>query len=260
MISAPNRIAFIIDGWPIFWYGLIVASALVICYLLLTKLIKNNQQLLDQYQRLFGVLVLSGFVGARLFEVIFYNPTFFLIHPWQIINPRLGGLSIFGGIIGVVAILLLLRSQIKGRWWLVADLTAILATLGQAIGRWGNFFNQELYGLPCQNWWCLKIAPEYRLPGWESFASFHPTFFYESILLFLLFIFLWQNRQKIGQGFLAAYYLIGYGLIRFLVEFIRIDVSANYFGLKWPQLVSALFVLIGLSLFLWLLQIRKSKA
>ena len=248
MIVAPNRELIFIDGFPIYWYGVVISLAVIICYILIPKIIRNNRTI-DKYQQWYGLIIISGFVGARLFEVFFYSPEYFLSNPWEIINTRLGGLSIFGGILGVGTILFLLKDQFKGKWLSIVDVSAILAPLGQAIGRWGNFFNQELYGLPCSHWWCLQIDVENRLPGWQEFTGFQPTFFYESILLLALFVFLWRQKKEIGKGLVVSYYLLGYGVIRFLVEFVRIDVRAiGWF--KWPQLVALLFFLVGLFLYI----------
>lgn len=250
MIPAPNRVMFTIEDFPIFWYGVIVASAVFVCYLLIPKLITGDKKLVDKFQHWFGFILLVGFIGARLFEVFFYSPDYFMANPWQIVNTRLGGLSIFGGIIGAGAVLLLLQTYFKGKWLQIVDVVGVLAPLGQAIGRWGNYFNQELYGLPCTYWWCLKIDLENRLPAWQAFSSFHPTFLYESILLIVLFVFLWKQKAKIGTGYLVGVYLMGYGLIRFLVEFVRIDTQA-IFGLKWPQLVALLMFFVGLFIYIY---------
>lgn len=250
MIPAPNRIMFTFDNFPIYWYGVIVALAVVICYTLVPKIIVGDKKLVDKFQHWFGFILLVGFIGARLFEAFFYSPDYFLANPWEIFNTRLGGLSIFGGIIGAGAVLLFLKNLFKGKWLQIVDVAGVLAPLGQAIGRWGNFFNQELYGLPCNYWWCLKIDLENRLPEWQMFNSFQPTFFYESFLLSLLFIFLWSKKKLIGSGYLVATYLMGYGLIRFLVEFVRID-TQTIFGLKWPQLVALLLFFIGLIVYIY---------
>lgn len=244
MIISPAREMFIIDGFPIYWYGVIISLAIVICYLLIPKLI-HDKKLVDKFQQWYGAIILSGFIGARLFEVFFYSPKYFLNNPWEIVNTRLGGLSIFGGIIGVCLVLVFLKDRFKGKWLTIVDVSAVLAPLGQSIGRWGNFFNQELYGWPCSHWWCLQIDIENRLSGWLVYSSFHPTFFYESSLLLLLFFILWKNKQKIGTGFIISYYLIGYGLIRFMVEFVRIDVD-RFMWFKWPQLVALCLLLCGL--------------
>lgn len=246
MIPSPNREMLFINDFPIYWYGVIVSLAVIACYLLIPKIISNNK-IVDKYQQWYGLIIIAGFIGARLFEVFFYSPDYFLTYPWEIINTRLGGLSIFGGIIGAATVLYLLKDEFKGKWMAIVELTAIIAPLGQAIGRWGNFFNQELYGWPCDGWWCLNIAEENRLPGWESFNSFQPTFLYESLLLLGLFGFLWYRKNDVGRGYILPTYLIGYGLIRFVVEFFRIDVAAlGWF--KWPQLVATVLILVGVLL------------
>ena len=129
--------------------------------------------------------------------------------------------------------------------------------LGQAIGRWGNYFNQELFGKPSNGWWGIPIAPINRVAGYESFIYFHPAFFYESLFNLVLFIILYKLAFKntLKRGTLTLTYFIGYGIIRFFMEFIRIDDTLLIFGMRLPQIISLGLVLVSFSFIYYLLVI-----
>ncbi len=120
--------------------------------------------------------------------------------------------------------------------------------LGQAIGRWGNYFNQELYGRPTNLPWGIPISPAYRVAGYEQFKYFHPTFLYESLLNLSLFLILLtlQRTRRSALGTTSALYLIGYALIRIAMEQFRIDVTPTLLGVRWPVVVSGVVLLTGL--------------
>jgi phosphatidylglycerol:prolipoprotein diacylglycerol transferase len=140
-----------------------------------------------------------------------------------------GGLGIWGGIFG--ALLGLFMSTRKTRkLFAYVDIFAVGAPLAQAIGRWGNYFNKELFGLPTNLPWGIYIPFEFRPPINKYFDHFHPLFLYESLLCLILFVFLYKifSRQKlfgkvISPGNIGIIYLIGYSFIRFFLEFLRTD-------------------------------------
>ncbi len=164
-----------------------------------------------------------------------------------------GGLGIPGGVLAGV---------IVGVWWLrrhdvpippVFDAAALGIPTAQIIGRWGNWFNQELYGRPTEVAWALEIDPDHRITGYEAFATFHPTFAYEILWnIGLLAVLFWIDRKNILRpGALFAVYLIGYGIGRIMIETVRIDPVNEYFGIRahiWAMIVfiaAAAIYLIG---------------
>lgn len=202
-------------------------------------------------------------VGARLYHVFTPSPSMaevgitspadYFRNPLQLINLRNGGLGIYGGIAGGALGLFIYtyRQRISAIAW--ADLAVIGVALGQFIGRWGNFFNQELYGRPTELPWAVRIEPAYRLPGYTDFNLFHPAFLYESIWNLFVFVVLLtlekRYRNRVFSGDIMAAYLILYGIGRILMETIRLDsrtfsMGGIETGLPIASLVSILVALI----------------
>jgi len=182
----------------------------------------------EDTQHLFGMALFVlplGIVGARLYHVI-DQWSYYSQHPAQIIGGA--GLGIFGAVIGgAIGLVIYTRWQkLSTLRWL--DILAPGVILAQGIGRWGNFFNQELYGYPTTLPWGIYIDPAHRLPGYENYTHFHPLFLYESILDVLGFILLmtlgrkWRKRLLDGDVFLL--YVSYYSVVRFVLEGLKIDV------------------------------------
>lgn len=215
--------------------------------------------------------LIPAVVGARLYHVLTPSPSMaalgiespldYLRHPYQLINLRNGGLGIYGGIVGgALGLWLYTRQQRLGTvaW---ADVAVIGLVLGQAVGRWGNFFNQELYGRPTQLPWAVTIDPEYRLPAYADVARFHPAFLYESVWNFAAFLLLlWlYRRRRLRPGELTGLYLLLYAVGRVLLETVRLDSRMVLLGgLALPLPVATLVsLLLALVVGLWLLWRRR---
>jgi prolipoprotein diacylglyceryl transferase len=201
----------------------------------------------DLIDRVGVIAVLAGLLGARAAYVSTHFSAF-IERPWAVLFLWEGGLAFFGGLTLGVAV---------GLWYarrlgmpLAATLDAIMPgiPLGQAIGRWGNYFNQELYGTPTSVPWALEVELERRLPQYREFATFHPTFLYESLLnLCLVGVLLWMGRNtRLRQGSIVWGYLAGYGFIRFWVELIRTDTTFRLLGLSRNNWVALLVFILGL--------------
>ncbi len=194
----------------------------------------------------------AGILGARAYHVItdwdrFSDDLGSAFRIWE------GGLGIPGGLLaGVTA----------GAWqaWRRGIPPAMMITcsapaipLAQAIGRWGNWFNQELYGRPTDLPWALEIDDDHLVAGYESGTTFHPTFLYESLWNVGLVVVLLRidAKLRLGPGRLLAVYAIGYGLGRFWIEGLRIDPASELAGLRWNQWV-AIALVVGGALALWI--------
>ncbi len=209
------------------------------------------------------ICLILGVIGARLYHVLTPSPSMAAVgitspldyfrNPYQLFNFRAGGLGIYGGILGGLLGLILYswRQRISALAW--ADLAAVGLALGQSIGRWGNYFNQELYGRPFNGFWAIHIEPRYRLPEYASFSHFHPAFLYESLWSFGTFLVLyWLARHRayrLRVGDLTGLYLIAYAIGRTLLEFVRLDsniftIPGTGFGLPTATLFSLLLALI----------------
>jgi phosphatidylglycerol:prolipoprotein diacylglycerol transferase len=238
----PEPIIFSIGSLPIRWYGLLIAIALLLCLMVVLRLFKNKGMDEDKIYDLALWLAVGGIIGARLYEVLFINFDYYAFNLISIFKVWEGGLAIHGGIIGGVIALFAWVKINKEDFWRLADLVAVVLPLGQAIGRWGNYFNGELYGGPTDSFIGIPISISNRLAGFDNYSYFHPTFLYESIMNFILFLILLTTFKKTNprKGIVSMYYLIGYSVIRFTTEFIRIDPTPVYFGLRLPQVVSIL--------------------
>jgi len=206
--------------------------------------------------------LIGGVIGARIWHVLtpslssqIYGTTTerYLRDPLSIIRVWEGGLGLPGAVLGGVIGLYIYARRNQLNFPLLLDIAAPGLALGQAIGRWGNYFNQELYGKPTNLPWKIYIAPEHRMPGYESVAYYHPLFLYEAIwnlfnMALLLYVARrWEKVLLPGDVFLI--YLVVYSIGRFFLEFLRMDYSP-VFGVNINQLVMVL-VFIGASAALW---------
>jgi len=243
----------------IYYYGIIMMTATLAGAWLAAREVARRGYDAEMVWDVLIWLVIGAIVGARLWHVFTPSPSsiaegitteHYLTHPFDLINLRNGGLGIPGGVIGgALALYLYVRRNKRIGFAEWVDIIAPGLALGQAIGRWGNFFNQELYGAPTDLPWKIFIEPRRRLPGFENVSYYHPLFLYESLLnLANMFFLIWVMRKfkdvlKAGDVFLV--YLITYPVVRFLLEFLRLDASqlgginANQTFLGFVALVSA---------------------
>jgi phosphatidylglycerol:prolipoprotein diacylglycerol transferase len=202
------------------------------------------------------ILVASGFIGGRAVFVV-YNLPYFLEYPSEIPAIWHGGWVWHGAFLGGLIALILYARAKKLSWLLLADFFSPGVALAQSIGRWGNYFNQELYGKPSDVPWAIAIDPLNRVAGYEEFARFHPTFLYESlwdllifIALLLLFRRITMRALNIIPGLLFSVYLIAYSSGRFFIEFFRIDPVPVFASLRAPQWWSIALACFGILILL----------
>ena len=239
------------------FYGIIIMLGVLAAAWLASKEAKRRG--LDPELVLDGLVwvVIAGVIGARLWHIFTPTPTdmaaglitqYYLTHPLAAINIRNGGLGIPGAVIGgIIAVLLFCRRK-KLDFLIWLDIAAPTVALAQAIGRWGNFANQELYGPPTDLPWGIFIEPQNRLPGFKEYTHFHPLFLYESLWnLMNMAILLFVGRRfedKLLPGDIFLGYLIIYPLGRFLLEFIRLD-SAQIAGINANQTFMLIVALLA---------------
>lgn len=201
---------------------------------------------------------IPGLIGARLYHILTPSPDsglttqYYLQNPLQMLAIWNGGLGVYGAILGGALGLYLYTRRHHLPMLRLLDLVAPTILLAQAIGRWGNFVNQELYGAPTTLPWAIYIPPDKRLPGYENFAYYHPLFLYESLMnLICMALLLWIERRLksiLRAGDIMLMYLMMYAVVRFLLDFVRLD--SNGIGpLTTAQWVSAtIFVVAGVVL------------
>jgi prolipoprotein diacylglyceryl transferase len=234
-------VAFSIFGLEIRWYGLLIASAVLIGTVLALKEAKRKgvkeETLIDML--LFAVP--AAIIGARAYYVIFMWD-YYSKNPSQILNIRGGGLAIHGVIIAGALVAIIFAKVRKENFWTLADIVAPSLILGQAIGRWGNFANQEAHGGPTDLPWGIMIDG----------VKVHPTFLYESIWNLLVFGFLlWYRRKKATvEGEIFVLYLMLYSVGRFFIEGLRTD-SLMLGPFRVAQLISIAIIISGGAYLIW---------
>lgn len=217
--------------------------------------------------------LIFAIIGARLYHVLTPSPSMaesgilspldYFRHPEQLLNIRQGGLGLYGGIAGGALGLWLYSRRNKISFLMWADFGVIGVALGQVIGRWGNYVNQELYGRPSELPWAITIDPAYRLTGYTNFARFHPTFLYESLwnlATFLILHYLARHRKaKLLPGDLTALYLILYAIGRIVMESVRLDSRMVSFGATQLPLSIATAVSIVIALMMGFVLVRRHR-
>ena len=249
-----NPVAFKLFGLEVRWYGILIAIGAFLAINVAEKMGKRynyKDGLYNLFSSDLGIFViLLGVIGARLYYVIF-QWDYYRENPGEILAIRNGGLAIYGGILaGLLATYIFSRIK-KIKFMTILDCLAPAVPLAQAIGRWGNFINGEAHGGPTDLPWGIMVDG----------IKVHPTFLYESLLDFFIFILLYffvSKRQKF-EGQLFTLYLIIYGCGRFFIEAMRTD--SLYFGpFRVSQLLSLILVVIGLIIYFYNISGLKNKS
>lgn len=253
----PDPVIFYIGAISIRWYGLLLVTAMVVAALYVRRqLLKKKMLDSHQIEDLLFYIIIFSLVGARFGHVVFFNFSYYWQFPGEIIKIWNGGVSIQGALLFGLITVFLWSKKYKINFWKLADVLAPAVALGQAIGRWGNYFNQELFGKPTTGWWGIPIEGSNKVYGFTKYSHFHPTFFYESILNLILFFTLHRLlRKKLKTGIVLLAYFAGYAVIRILMEFVRIDDTVVVWGVRLPQLISMGIILVVLA-FVYMLQVK----
>ncbi len=249
MVTDP--VAFSIGPLAVRWYGILIMLGVLAGAYLAARLARRKGEHPDHLWNMVPIVVFSAIAGARAYWVLLDWDTCCAVDPWQALNIRGGGISIHGAIAaGLLAIWLFTRYN-KLRFFRWVDIIVPGMALGQAIGRWGNFTNQEAFGSPTGLPWGIFISPSRRPIGYEQFSYFHPTFLYESIYNLFACIVLYQlavridRDRRLRDGDTLWLYLLGYAVARFLIESLRTD-SLDIGPFKAAHVVSAVLLLAGL--------------
>jgi phosphatidylglycerol:prolipoprotein diacylglycerol transferase len=242
---------------PVYWYGVLIVGGIILgAYAVTFEVARRG---LDPEQVWGGLTwaIVFGVIGARLYHIFTPPPSMceslgicsaldYLKDPVKLVDFRGGGLGIYGAIGGALLGIYLYGRRYRMDWLAYTDLGTFGLALGQAVGRWGNFFNQELYGKPTDLPWGVYIA--YPLPEYAQHHTFHPAFLYESLWNFFTFLVLFTLARRYGdrllRGELLGSYLILYPIGRILLETTRLDsatfvISGQDTGLNIAMTLSA---------------------
>ena len=243
-----DPVAFEIFGFSVYWYGIIIALGMLVAMIYCFKVMKNFGINSDRASDVVIAGIIGGIAGARAYYILFSDELTFA----DFFDTRGGGLAIYGGIIGAFLLGLIMCKIRKVRFIPLFDVAAIGFSIGQAIGRWANFVNQEAFGSPTDLPWGMSGNIIQRSLGEslaaETFTTVHPCFLYESLwcaIGFVILHFLSKNRKFDGQIFLT--YIAWYGFGRFFIEGLRTD-SLMLGRLRVSQVFAAVCVIIAIVL------------
>ncbi len=234
-----NPILATIGPFQIRWYGLMYALSFVFLYFMISYLVKRKKIKLTQQEVEVFILIetLALLIGARIFEVLVYNPSHYITNPIDIIAFWKGGLSFHGGLIGMFVVGYIFCKKKRINMLQMADIFVIPVGIALMLGRIGNFINGELYGRVTDLPWCFKFK------GAEGCR--HPSQIYEAGKNLLIFIVMWTIKdKKQPHGFFFALFLMMYGTLRFLIEFVR-QPELSVGALTMGQFLCVLMIITG---------------
>jgi len=252
VFASPGPIAVQVGPLALRWYGIFTAAAILAALWFLDRQARAERLPAEEISSCIGWAIAAGYVGARLYEVAF-NWDYYGRNLAEIPKVWHGGLAIHGGLIVGSATGIALVAWRKLPVLRTMDIAGPAFVLGQAIGRWGNFFNEEAFGRPTDLPWRLYISPSHRPLEYRSAEYFHPTFLYESLWDFAVFAVLvgWlRPRWRDRPGALFFWYIGLYSIGRFAIEAIRLD-SFWAGGYRVPQLASLAGVIVCVCGLLW---------
>ncbi len=250
-IPSPSQGVVHLGPIPLRGYALCIAIGVIVGVVIADRRLRARGAAAGAAADIATIAVPFGIVGARLYHVITTPDPYFGKggHPIEALYIWRGGLGIWGAIAGgfLGAVLVLRRRKIPIS--IAADAFAPGLAVSQAIGRWGNWFNQELYGRPTTLPWAVRIDPSHREVGYENVATYQPTFLYESLwCLGVAALVIWADRRfRLGGGRAFALYVAAYTAGRAWIEALRIDTAHKFFGLRLNDYVSIIVFLLAVA-------------
>lgn len=254
-----DKVALDLGPIQIYWYSIFIFLGMLVACFAIYKEVKKREIEEEFLVNLTFNTIILGIIGARLYYVLFNLP-YYLNNPIEILEIWNGGLAIHGGIIAGLLFIIYYCKKHEVNIWKMLDIIVVGLIIAQAIGRWGNFFNSEAYGpiTTEENLRSLGI-PSFVINGMYILGEYRqPTFFYESVWCLFGFcaMLLIRNYKYLKIGQLTGFYLIWYGIIRFIIEAMRTD-SLMLGPIKMAQLVSIVFVISGIIIFIKSIKSKK---
>jgi prolipoprotein diacylglyceryl transferase len=259
-IPSPAQNTIEIGPLTIHFYGILIAIGVITAIIVSRHRYARFGGSAELFEKVAIWAVVIGFLGARAAYVVTHTGRF-SGRPWAMLYIWEGGLALYGGLLFGALTIIYLVNKHQGDLFAIGDAIAVGLPLAQAIGRFGNYFNQELFGTPSDLPWAIIIDPARRPDGYEQFETFHPTFAYEALwnLLVLVPTILWlERRGKLAKGASWGVYVAMYAFIRFVMELIRTDTTFRFLGLSRNGWVSVIAFAGGLA-WIWYTQKRAER-
>lgn len=256
-IPSPSQNVLELGPLTIHFYGILIAIGVIVAIVVSKKRYERFGGSGELFESIAIWAIIIGFLGARA-GYVFTHSHRFEGRPWAVFFIWEGGLALYGGLFFGALTVVYLAHKRGGDLFAFADATAVGIPLAQAIGRWGNYFNQELFGTPSDLPWAIIIDPAHRPDGYEQFETFHPTFLYESVwnALILVPLILWlEKRGNLAKGVSFGIYIVMYSFIRFSMELLRTDTSFRLLGISRNGWISVV-AFIGGWVWIWYMQKR----
>ncbi|HEY5848119.1 MAG TPA: prolipoprotein diacylglyceryl transferase [Microlunatus sp.] len=263
-IPSPPISGFQLGPLTIHIYSLCLIAGIIAAWIIGVRRWRDRGGTAESFEAVLIWAIPVGIAGARIYHVLthlgdYVGPG---MNPWRVLFIWEGGLAVYGAVgFGALAGWFVARRR-RISYAALADSVAPGIAVAQAIGRLGNWFNQELYGRPTTLPWGLEIDPAHRAPGFEQYATFHPTFLYESVwnLVVAGVLLLADQRFRLGRGKVFALYLALYGFGRVFTEHLRLDPSYDVFGpIRFNEAGAMLICVAGIVAFGWLRKYRPGR-
>lgn len=259
-IPSPSTNAIELGPLTIHFYGILIALGVIVAIVVSRLRYVRFGGSGEMFEKAAIWTVVIGFLGARLGYVVTHTHRF-EGRPWAVFYLWEGGLALYGGLLAGALTLVYLMRKHNGDVFAIGDAVAVGLPLAQAIGRWGNYFNQELFGTPSDLPWAIIIDPANRPAGYEAFETFHPTFLYESLwnaLILVPLILVLEKRGKLFKGSGFGIYVMMYAVIRFATELLRTDTTFRVLGISRNGWISVA-AFIGGAIWVWYMQRRREE-
>ena len=254
-----DPVAFHFFSFEIRWYSLAYIVGILIGWFLSKKIFISNIKVKEKFDDYITYLILGIIIGGRLGYVFIYNFDYYLNHPIEIIKIWQGGMSFHGAVLGIIISSLLFGKLNKHNSFYYMDIVALVAPIGIFFGRIANFLNSELYGNTTAVPWSVKFI---QIDNLNRHPSQLYEAFFEGIVLFIILLYFYKKKYLMKPGKISGIFLIFYSIFRFSLEFFRApDTQLGYLilGLTMGQIISIIFIIIGLVLIAFKNEIIQSR-
>lgn len=262
-IPSPPTGVWHVGPFPLRAYALCIIAGIILAAVIARRRWQLRGGSADTFEAMLIVAIPCGIIGARLYHIItdynlYFGPG---RHPLDALKIWNGGLGIWGAVAGGALGAYIVARRHRVAFPALLDTAAPALLVAQAIGRLGNWFNQELFGRPTTVAWGLEISPEHRPPGYANFATFHPTFLYELVwnLAVAAVLIVLDRRFRLGHGKVFALYVALYSAGRFWIEALRIDTVNTIGGFRLNNYTALITFLLALITLAWLTRNRPGR-